>query len=83
MGGNLALKMAGELGSEGWEGLVGVCAISPPVDLSETARHLEHPSNRLYQWRFVGGLKRMMVRKQELYPRLYVLQNLERVHTVR
>ena len=83
MGGNLALKMAGELGSEGWEGLVGVCAISPPVDLSETARHLEHPSNRLYQWRFVSGLKRMMVRKQELYPRLYKLQDLERIHTVR
>ena len=83
MGGNLALKMAGELGSEEWQGLLGVCAISPPVDLSETARHLEHPSNRLYQWRFVGGLKRMMVRKQELYPRLYELQNLERIHTVR
>jgi predicted alpha/beta-fold hydrolase len=83
MGGNLALKMAGELGNEGWQGLLGVCAISPPVDLSETARHLEHPSNRLYQWRFVSGLKRMMVRKKELYPRLYELRNLERVHTVR
>jgi predicted alpha/beta-fold hydrolase len=75
--------MAGELGNEGWQGLLGVCAVSPPVDLSETARHLEHPSNRLYQWRFVSGLKRMMVRKKELYPRLYELRNLERVHTVR
>jgi hypothetical protein len=41
MGGNLALKMAGGLDNEGWPGLLGVCAISPPVDLSETARHLE------------------------------------------
>ena len=83
MGGNLALKMAGELGNEGWQGLLGVCAISPPVDLSETARHLEHSSNRLYQWRFVSGLKRMMVRKKQLYPKLYELRNLERIRTVR
>jgi predicted alpha/beta-fold hydrolase len=83
MGGNLALKMAGELGEERWPGLLGMCAISPPVDLSETAKHIERLSNRLYQWRFVKGLKRMMVRKKELYPELYDLQNLEQIHTVR
>jgi len=83
MGGNLALKMAAELGDERWPRLLGVCAISPPVDLSETARHLEYLSNRLYQWRFVSGLKRMMVRKKELYPKLYDLRNVERLHTVR
>ena len=83
MGGNLALKMAGELGNEGWPGLLGVCAISPPVDLGATASHLERPSNRLYQRRFVSGLKRMMVRKNELNPRLYDLRNLERIRTVR
>jgi len=83
VGGILALKMAGELGNEGWPGLLGVCAISPPIDLSETARHLEHPSKRLYQWRFVRGLKRMMLRNKELYPRLYDLRDLERIRTVR
>lgn len=83
MGGNITLKMAGELGEEGRPGLLGVCAISPPVDLSETAKHIERPSNRLYQWRFVKGLKRMMVRKKELYPQLYELQNLESIRTVR
>lgn len=83
MGGNITLKMAGELGEEGRSGLLGVCAISPPVDLSETAKHIERPSNRLYQWRFVNGLKRMMVRKKELYPKLYELQNLESIRTVR
>jgi predicted alpha/beta-fold hydrolase len=83
MGGNLVLKLAGELGEEGWPGLLGVCAISPPVDLSDTARHIERPSNRLYQWRFVKDLKRMMARKKALYPKLYDLRNLERVRTVR
>jgi predicted alpha/beta-fold hydrolase len=83
MGGNLALKMAGELGEEGWPGLVGMCAISPPVDLSETAKHIERPFNRLYQWRFVNGLKRMMVRKKEQYPKLYDLHYLKSIHTIR
>jgi predicted alpha/beta-fold hydrolase len=83
MGGNLALKMAGELENQGWPGLIGVCAISPSVDLSETARHIERPSNRLYQWRFVKGLKRMMLRKKELYPKLYDLRALKRIRTVR
>jgi predicted alpha/beta-fold hydrolase len=83
MGGNLALKMAGELGGEVWPSRLRVCAISPPIDLSETARHLEHPSNRLYQWRFVKGLKRMMLRKKELYPKLYDLRALKRIRTVR
>jgi predicted alpha/beta-fold hydrolase len=82
MGSNLALKMAGELADEEWPGLLGICAISPPIDLSETARHLEDPSNRLYQWRFVSGLKRMMARKKELYPRLYDLRELGRIRTV-
>ncbi len=83
MGGNITLKMAGELGVKRQPGLLGVCAISPPVDLSETAKHIERPSNRLYQWRFVKGLKRMMVRKTELYPKLYERQNLESIRTVR
>ena len=34
MGGNLVLKLASELGEEGWPGLLGACAISPPLDLS-------------------------------------------------
>lgn len=83
MGGNLALKMAGELGEDMWPGLLGVCAISAPIDLSETARCIERPSNRLYQWRFVGGLKTMIVRKKKLYPKLYNLRNLKQVHTIR
>jgi predicted alpha/beta-fold hydrolase len=83
MGGNLALKMAGEIGKEAQSGLLGVCAISPIIDLSETARCIEHPSNRLYQWRFVRGLKTMALRKKELYPQLYDLRGLLRVRTVR
>lgn len=83
MGGNLVLKMAGALAREAPPGLLGVCAISPPIDLGATVQCIEHPSNRLYQWRFVRGLKTMVLRKKELYPKLYDVRQLAQVRTVR
>jgi predicted alpha/beta-fold hydrolase len=83
MGGNLALKMAGEMGEEAPPALLGVCAVSPALDLSETTRTFELPQNRLYQRSFVRGLRRLVERKKELYPSLYDVQKLDRLHTVR
>ncbi len=83
MGGNLALKMAGEMGEGVPPALLGVCAVSPALDLKETARNLERPSNRLYQRSFVRGLRRLVERKKELYPGLYDVRGLERLRTVR
>ncbi len=83
MGGNLALKMAGEMGEEAPAALMGVCAVSPALDLSETTRNLELPQNRLYQRSFVRGLRRLVERKKELYPDLYDVRKLDRLRTVR
>ncbi len=83
MGGNLALKMAGEMGEEAPPALLGVFAISPALDLSETTRNLELPQNRLYQRSFVRGLRRLVERKKELYPSLYDVRKLDRLRTVR
>lgn len=62
LGGNVVLKLAGELGEEarGWIG--GVCGISTPIDLAACSRRLEAPSNRTYQRRFVRRLKRRIGR---------------------
>ncbi len=83
MGGNLALKMAGEMGEGAPPALLGVCAVSPALDLKETARNLERPSNRAYQRQFARGLRRLVERKKELYPNLYDVRGLERLRTVR
>lgn len=83
MGGNLALKMAGEMGESSPPELVGVCAVSPALDLAATVRKLELPSNNLYQRYFVRGFRRLLKRKKEIYPELYDLRNLKRLHTVR
>jgi predicted alpha/beta-fold hydrolase len=83
MGGNLALKMAGEMGEGAPAALLGVGAVSPSVDLRETVRNLGRPPNRAYQWHFVRGLRRLVERKKGLYPRLYDTRRLDRLRTIR
>jgi hypothetical protein len=63
--------------------LVGVCAVSPALDLKETVKNLGRTSNRPYQWNFVRGLRRLVERKKELYPSLYNVRKLGRLRTVR
>ncbi len=83
MGGNLALKMAGEMGVFSLPELLGVCAVSPALDLGATVSNLERFSNRPYEWLFARGLRRLVERKKELYPRLYDVRELDRLRTVR
>jgi predicted alpha/beta-fold hydrolase len=83
MGGNLALKMAGEMGDETPAALAGVCAVSPPVDLGATVENLRKTTNLPYELSFVGGLRRLVRRKKELYPALYDTERLDRLRTVR
>jgi predicted alpha/beta-fold hydrolase len=61
LGGNVVLKLAGELGA-GAEGLIaGVCAASVPIDLAASARRLGRLDNRLYERRFVRRMKNRML----------------------
>jgi hypothetical protein len=60
-----------------------VCAVSPALDLRAITENLELPSNRPYQLTFVRGLRRLVERKAELYPKLYDKRGLERLRTVR
>ena len=57
LGGNVALKLAGELGAT--ELIQGVCSISTPIDLAAGVRRIGQLDNRLYERRF---LKRMRKR---------------------
>ena len=53
LGGNVVLKLAGELGDGARPLIAGVCAVSAPVDLAGSSRRISLPENRLYQRRFV------------------------------
>jgi predicted alpha/beta-fold hydrolase len=83
LGGNLALKLAGDYGDAPPAALRGVCAVSPVVDLSACVRSLERRPNVVYQWNFVRGLKARMRRKQECAPGRFEVERLAEVHTVR
>lgn len=82
LGGNLALKLAGEVGST-LPGLLAVCAVSPTMDLARCVRALERPGNIAYQWNFVRRLKARMRRKAALDPEAFSLSPLRRIWTVR
>ena len=66
LGGNLALKLAGEYGAHAPDGFIGVAAVSPIIEISQCTRALERPGNVVYQWNFVRDLKRRMRRKEPL-----------------
>jgi predicted alpha/beta-fold hydrolase len=83
LGGNLALKLAGEYGETPPPALRAVCAVSPIIEIGECVRALERPGNWLYQWNFVKDLKRRMRRKQQFWPGRFDLSKLDRIRSVR
>jgi predicted alpha/beta-fold hydrolase len=83
MGGNLVLKLAGELGENRPDYLKAVVGVSPAMDLGVSADALHNPSNRIYEWKFLIGLRRRFRRKAELFPQIYSTAGLERIATLR
>ena len=53
LGGNVALKLAGELGESAGSLIAAACAVSTPIDLAACARRLGRIDNRVYERRFV------------------------------
>jgi predicted alpha/beta-fold hydrolase len=57
LGGNVVLKLAGELEAEALPLIRGLCAVSTPVDLMASVRRLARKENRLYERRFVRRMR--------------------------
>ncbi len=83
LGGNLTLKLAGDLGTDAPPELKAVCAVSPTMDLAACVAALERRANLLYEWNFVRNLRGRMKRKSAAWPGSYDLTPLRRVRTVR
>jgi predicted alpha/beta-fold hydrolase len=83
MGGNLVMKLAGELGQGAPEWLVAAVGVSPAADLAACADALHEPANRVYEAHFLRGLMRRFRRKVELFPERYSIANIGRVRSVR
>jgi len=83
MGGNLVLKMAGELAGAAPPQLSGVAAVCATIDLAGCADALALPGNFIYEGHFVRSLKKRMRRKGALFPGKFDLGPLARVRSVR
>ena len=83
LGGNLALKLAGDYGSDAPPCLKAVVAVSPVMDLARCVAALERASNAVYQWNFVRNLKSRMRRKVAAFPDRFSVEPLARIRTVR
>ena len=83
MGGNLVLKMAGELAGAAPPQLRGVAGVCPCIDLGLCADAVGLPRNFIYQEHFVRNLKKRMRRKAKLFPGKFDLGPMARVRTLR
>lgn len=61
LGGNVVLKLAGELGDAAPDLIAGVCAVSTPIDLGACAHRIGERDNRMYERRFVKRMKNRLI----------------------
>ena len=66
LGGNIVLKLAGELGNT--DLVERVIAISPPADLMSSMKLIEHPRNRIYERYFMKHLLEDMSYRLKKFP---------------
>ncbi|MEO6392585.1 MAG: alpha/beta fold hydrolase [Pyrinomonadaceae bacterium] len=83
MSGNMVLQLAGEHRDELPPELIGICAVSPSVDLLACAAEAGKSENRFYRYQFVVSLKQRMQRKRKLFPDKYDLKGMEGIRFIK
>ena len=83
LGGNLVLKLAGEYGDHPPREILAACAVSPSVDLSNSADLIMKRSNWIYHQDFVRRLKKRIRTNHKLYPELYDISELSAARTIK
>jgi hypothetical protein len=82
MGGNMALKLAGEWGGQPPSHVRAVCGISVPIRLGVCARRLGEQRNRVYETRFLRELRRTLLRKQQAMPEQFAAPPWDGIRTI-
>ena len=83
MGGNLVLKLAGDLGRSAPKELKCVVGVSPAIDLGPSADALHEPLNRVYEMKFLRSLLMRFRRKAELFPELFDASRADNIRSLR
>ncbi len=74
MGGNITLKLAGEVSHQPLGNLDSVIAVAPPIDLVVCGQNIDEGWNRIYSRNFSRRLFRFVHERREQMPRLAELQ---------
>ena len=82
MGGNLVLKLAGEMGGT-CPALRGVAVVCPNIDPAACVEALEQPANWFYQRHFLTSIKARLARKVSLFNGKFDLSPLPTIRTLR
>jgi predicted alpha/beta-fold hydrolase len=70
LGGNIALKLAGEAAAVPVPGLARVAAIGPPIDLARCVDLIGEPRNRFYEVHFLRDLIALGRQRRRYFPEL-------------
>jgi hypothetical protein len=83
LGGNLSLKLAGELGDGALPEVKAFAAVSPVIELERCIASIERRENRLYEWNFCRNLQARMRRKARAFPGAFDLSGLWKIWSIR
>lgn len=83
LGGNVVLKLAGELGNGAAAlGIAGVISISTPLDLMACCLRMQERRNFVYSSKFIDRLKARYRRRAAEFPEVFPLDGLDSVKSV-
>ena len=82
LGGNLALKLAGEMGEDARRLMGAVCAVCVPIDLASCSRRLGQVRNRIYERRFLRKMKERIRLRSRILPELYSTKVLDGIRSM-
>lgn len=83
LGGNVVLKLAGELGERAPElGIAGVVSVSTPLDLMACCLRMQEKRNFVYSSKFIDRLKARYRRRAAEFPEVFPLEGLDEVKSV-
>ena len=83
LGGNITMKLAGELGDSQFPEVRAVAAVSPVIELEQCMQAIERRENRIYEWNFCRNLQGRMRRKSKHFPGLFNLDGLWKIWSIR
>lgn len=83
LGGNITMKLAGELGEGRFPEARAFAAVSPVIELEACMQAIERRENRIYEWNFCRNLQGRMRRKSKAHPELFDLEGLWKIWSIR